>query len=135
MESTEDTKLQFFRYFFVGGFCSIINIGLLYGCTELLHLHYLISNSIGFIGGVFSNYLLSKIWIFHTKKSINKIIEFIIYAMIGMVGLGIDTCFMWLFTSVCKTYYMFSKILSTAIVFIWNFTGRKILYALLEKKC
>ena len=133
IEETKDTKLQFFRYFFVGGFAAVVNIGLLFILTNFLHIHYLISNSIGFIGGLITNYILSKKLIFKTEKSFNKIAEFVIYAIIGIVGLVLDTLFMHLFTETIGFYYMLSKIISTALVFIWNFTGRKLLYIIIEK--
>ena len=60
IEETKDTKLQFFRYFFVGGFAAVVNIGLLFILTNFLHIHYLISNAVGFIGGLVTNYILSK---------------------------------------------------------------------------
>ncbi len=133
IEETKDIKLQFFRYLFVGGFAAVVNIGLLFILTNFLHIHYLISNSIGFIGGLITNYILSKKLIFKTEKSFNKIAEFVIYAIIGIVGLVLDTLFMHLFTETIGFYYMLSKIISTALVFIWNFTGRKLLYIIIEK--
>lgn len=133
IKETKDTKLQFFRYFFVGGFAAVVNIGLLFILTNFLHIHYLISNAVGFIGGLVTNYILSKKLIFKTEKSFNKIAEFIIYAIIGVVGLGLDTLFMHIFTETIGLYYMLSKIISTALVFIWNFTGRKLLYVIIEK--
>ena len=133
IKETKDTRLQFFRYLFVGGFAAVVNIGLLFILTNFLHIHYLISNSIGFIGGLITNYILSKKLIFKTEKSFNKIAEFVIYAIIGIVGLVLDTLFMHLFTETIGFYYMLSKIISTALVFIWNFTGRKLLYIIIEK--
>ena len=133
IEETKDIKLQFFRYLFVGGFAAVVNIGLLFILTNFLHIHYLISNSIGFIGGLITNYILSKKLIFKTEKSFNKIAEFVIYAIIGIVGLVLDTLFMHLFTETIGFYYMLSKIISTALVFIWNFTQRKLLYIIIEK--
>lgn len=133
IKETKDTKLQFFRYIFVGGFAAVVNIGLLFILTNFLHIHYLVSNAIGFIGGLATNYILSKKLIFKVEKSFNKIAEFVIYAIIGVVGLGLDTLFMHLFTETIGLYYMLSKIISTALVFIWNFTGRKLLYIIIEK--
>lgn len=133
LEKTDDTKLQFFRYLFVGGFAAVVNIGSLYIFTEFAHLHYLIANVLGFILGLLTNYLLSKWLVFSTENDINKVTEFIIYAIIGVVGLGLDTGFVWLFTTI-GLYYMISKIVSTALVFIWNFFARKIIYVIINKK-
>ena len=134
IEKTDNSKIQFFRYIFVGGFAAVVNIGSLYIFKEALHMHYLIANILGFVLGLITNYLLSKYFVFAKEKSINKILEFIIYAIIGVVGLGFDTMFMWIFTDKVGMYFMISKLLSTGIVFIWNFGGKKLLYMLIDKK-
>ena len=128
IEKTDDTKIQFFRYLFVGGFAAVINIGSLYIFKEFLHLHYLIANILGFILGLLTNYMLSKWLVFAKEKNMNSIIEFIVYAIIGVIGLGLDTLFMWIFTDIFNMFYMLSKIISTGLVFIWNFFGRKGIY-------
>lgn len=121
LEKTEDTKLQFFRYLFVGGFAAVVNIGSLFIFKELLNIHYLIANIIGFILGLITNYILSKWLVFSKENDLNPVLEFITYAIIGVFGLGFDTLFIWLFTSIAGLYYMLSKIISTGLVFIWNF--------------
>ena len=133
LEKTDDTKLQFFRYLFVGGFAAVVNIGSLYVFTEFAHLYYLVANILGFLLGLLTNYLLSKWLVFSKENDLNKITEFIIYAIIGVVGLGLDTGFVWLFTTI-GIYYMIGKIISTGLVFIWNFFARKIIYVIIDKK-
>lgn len=132
IEKTDDTKLQFFRYLFVGGFAAVINIGSLYVLKEFVHIYYLIANVLGFMLGLITNYILSKWLIFSKENNLNKLTEFIIYAIIGIVGLGLDTVFVWLFTEL-GLYYMISKIVSTGLVFIWNFFARKIIYVIINK--
>ena len=133
LEKTKDTKLQFFRYLFVGGFAAVVNIGSLFIFKELLNIHYLIANIIGFILGLITNYILSKWLVFSKENDLNPVLEFITYAIIGVFGLGFDTLFMWLFTSIAGLYYMLSKIISTGLVFIWNFFARKAIYVLIDK--
>lgn len=133
IEKTNDVKIQFFRYLFVGGFAAVVNIGTLYIFTEGLHLYYLVANILGFLLGLLTNYILSKWLVFAKERTFNKILEFSVYAFIGGIGLGFDTLFVWLFT-VMGLYYMVSKIISTALVFIWNFLARKAIYVIIDKK-
>lgn len=133
IEKTDDTKIQFFRYLFVGGFAAVINIGSLYIFKEFLHIHYLVANILGFILGLITNYLLSKWLVFAKEKNMNSIIEFIIYTIIGVIGLGLDTLFIWICTDKLNIFYMLSKIISTGLVFIWNFFGRKGIYIIANK--
>jgi putative flippase GtrA len=133
LKKTSVTKLQFFRYLFVGGFAAGINIGSLYIFKECNGMYYLVANVIGFLLGLIVNYILSKLLIFTEESNVNKTFEFVTYAIIGILGLGFDTLFMWFGTSVIGIYYMLSKIISTGIVFIWNFFARKILYIMIDK--
>lgn len=133
IEKTDDVKIQFFRYLFVGGFAAVVNIGALYIFKEFAHMHYLLANVLGFVLGLITNYILSKWLVFAKENKMNGIIEFATYTIIGVVGLGLDTLFMWIFTDKVKLYYMLSKIISTALVFIWNFFARKALYIVANK--
>lgn len=133
IEKTDSLLIQFIRYFFVGGVAAVINIGLLFVFTEICNINYVISNIIAFIFGLVVNYCLSKKLVFTNDNSINKVFEFIIYAVIGVLGLGIDTLMLWIFTDKFKIYYMLSKIISTIITFVWNFVARKLLYKIFDK--
>ena len=131
-EKTDNTFIQFFRYLFVGGISAVVNIGMLYVFTDVCHLHYILSNVFSFTLGLIVNYLLSKKFVFQGDVSINKAKEFLIYAVIGIIGLGLDTLLIWLFTDVGSIYYMISKLISTLIVLIWNFGARKLLYKIIK---
>ena len=125
VESTNNTFLQLFRYTFVGGCAFLFDFGLLWFLTEKGHWHYLLSATLSFLVGLFVNYFLSKIWVFNTSILKNKGLEFLIFALIGIVGLGLNNLFLWVFTDLCSIYYMISKILTTGIVYFWNFFARK----------
>ncbi len=127
INSTNNTFLQLFRYAFVGGVAFIVDFGLLYALTEYAHFHYLLSASFAFIVGLVINYLLSKIWVFSSNTIKKRWIEFAVFSLIGIVGLGLTNLFLWVFTDYCAIHYMFSKVLTTIIVFFWNFFARKII--------
>ena len=132
VNSTNHTLLQLIRYTFVGGLAFLVDFGLLYILTEYGHLHYLLSATVSFTVGLFVNYLISKIWVF-TETTINKRgLEFLVFALIGVVGLGFNALFLWIFTDCLGIYYLVSKLMTTAIVYFWNFFARK--YILFNKK-
>jgi len=128
-QKTENTYIQFFRYFFVGGFAFVVDFALLYILTDKLKMFYLFSATIAFIVGIIVNFILSKLWIFQKKALVNKYLEFGIFGAVGIVGLGLNNLIMWFLTSKLGLYYLLSKLVATAIVYIWNFGARKyILY-------
>lgn len=125
--TTDRLLVQFVRYFFVGGFAFIVDFGLLYILTEYAGLHYLLSATLSFISGLLVNYVISCIWVFSNSKFKNRLVEFLFFAAIGVVGLLLNDALIWLFTDCIGTHYMFSKIVAAAIVYLWNFFARKYL--------
>ncbi|MDR1723760.1 MAG: GtrA family protein [Tannerella sp.] len=125
--ASSDTLVQIVRYTFVGGLAFLIDFGLLFVLTEYVQMYYLVSASISFIAGLITNYLLSKIWVFDQASIPNRGVEFIIFALIGLVGLGLNNLFLWLLTEFLSIHYIISKIITTVIVYFWNFFARKII--------
>ena len=76
------------------------------------------------------NYILSVCFVFsETEKVKSKAKEFIVYAVIGVIGLLLTEAIMYLCTDIIGMYFLLSKIVAAAIVLIWNFVARKkILY-------
>lgn len=127
LQPTNNSLIQLFRYCFVGGFAFIVDAGGLFVLTEYAGIYYLLSATISFILGLVVNYLLSTAWIFKKSKLSNRWTEFLIYSVIGVVGLGLNTLFLWLFTDCLHIYYMLSKIITATLVMLWNFFARKII--------
>lgn len=120
-------KYQFFRYAIVGGLAFIIDAGLLYGLTEFFHIYYLLSAAAAFAAGLTTNYLLSITWVFEHHAYQSRNLEFVIFSAIGILGLGMNELFIWFFTEKAGIYYLVSKVLSTGLVFLWNFYARKVI--------
>ena len=124
-DKTENTLIQLFRYGFVGGIAFLVDYGILYALTEFFGLHYLLSATIAFIFGLVTNYLLSVVWVFNSHKTESRWTEFTVFALIGIIGLGLNALIMYLCTDVLAIHYLISKLISTVIVFFWNFFARK----------
>lgn len=132
VESTNNTIVQLFRYGFVGGIAFVADYGTLYVLTEYVHLYHLISAGVAFIIGLLVNYVLSIRWVFEEHTSSSKMTEFTIFAVIGVIGLGFNELIIYTGTDICGLHYMLSKLISTIIVFFWNFFARK--YMLFKKR-
>lgn len=133
-QNTNNLLIQLFRYTFVGGAAFIADYLTLYVLTEFCGVHYLLSATIAFIVGLIINYTISTKWVFNPDPQVKKsrkikTIEFIGYALIGVIGLGLNALIIWVFTEKIGIHYMLSKLISTATVFLWNFIGRRILMA------
>ncbi len=121
---TTNGFIQFFRYIFVGGIAFVADAGALWLCEKFMH--YLIAAAIAFVFGLVVNYVLSVCFVFSdSERTTSRTAEFIIYAIIGVIGLGLTELIMWLFTDVIGLYFLLSKIVAAAIVLVWNFVARK----------
>ena len=130
---TENTLIQFFRYLFVGGLATVVDWGVSYILFRFaFHEQYAIAaNSISFVAGLIVNYVISTFWIFKNSKVESRLVEFLGFAAIGLVGLfmtmGITKLFeIWL-ADKTNLYQILAKIVSTGAAFFWNFFARKIL--------
>ena len=130
-DKTNSTLIQLFRYTFVGGLAFLIDFGTLFILTEYFKVHYLISAGIGFIFGLITNYYLSVKWVFNSRNVKNKGLEFLLFSVIGLVGLGFNELFLWILTDILLIYYLLSKVITIILVYLWNFFARK--YILFSK--
>ena len=105
----------------------LVDYGSLWALTEWVGLHYMLSAAIAFILGLACNYVLSTLWVFGESRIRNPLAEFLAFAVIGVVGLGLNELIMYLCQGVLGIHYMLGKIISTVIVFFWNFLARRFL--------
>lgn len=124
---TGNTYIQLFRYLLSGGTAFIIDIGVMVLLKEVLGVNYLPASVIGFIVGLIFTYILSIRWIFNERRLANRWNELAIFALIGVVGIGLTWIFMKIFTEALLIYYVISKVLTTIIVSLWNFTAKKLI--------
>ena len=125
LKKKNSTIVQLVRYAVVGGCAYVIDFGALYVLTDYLHIHYLVSAAAAFSLGLLTNYILSICWVFSKRSLSNKQTEFLLFALIGLIGLGFNEAIMWLFTGLASFHYLVSKLFSTVFVFFWNFFARK----------
>lgn len=128
---TDSGALQFLRYLFVGGSAFIADSGALW-LLERVGLHYLFAGVPAFIIGLTVNYIMSK-WLVFKNDSISPAVEFLIYGVIGVIGLGLTELIMHLLTEYAHLYFMISKVIAAAAVTLWNYFGKKAIYAIKSK--
>ncbi len=122
---------SFAKYMVAGGAGFIVDYSILTLCYVLLSYHYLISAALGFVAGLVFVYISSNKWVFaHRRLKDNVAMEFLVFALIGLIGLLLTVLFMWVFVDVIGVYPLVAKLITTALVLMWNFGARKmILYS------
>ncbi len=147
VDPTENGFVQFFRFVFVGGIATVVDILIATLSYEWLGLKalslslfgfdggLLLANALGFVIGLTTNYLLSIIWIFR-YQNINRVKEFLSFALIGIMGLAIKLVTVGLLerfvfnmnVSLLGMIPMVTVVaaIGTLVAFVWNFLARKV---------
>ena len=119
--------VQLIKYGVVGAIAFAVDFGTLWLLTSVAGLHHLISAAIAFILGLTCNYLISTARVFGESKLKSTAAEFSAFALIGVVGLGLNELIIFLITDIAGEHYLASKVVATVIVFFWNFFARRFL--------
>ncbi len=126
-----DLGFEFFKYILVGGSAFVIDFVTMWICNEFIfrgsYLH--LSVFIGYTVGLVYNFLLSCKYVY--KDGFKKIegkeaVSFIIFTIIGLIGLALTEGFMHLFAIIIGINYLISKIITGGLVMFWNYLARKI---------
>ena len=124
---TGNSVVQLFRYALVGGSTFLVDYVLLFVLTRA-GVATVPAAGTAFAVGITCNFLLTKFFAF---KSVDPLVggagEVAIFVFISAVGLGLTMALMHLFTDVAGLHVMVSKLVSSIIVFLWNFLGRKLI--------
>lgn len=119
--------MQIIKFVFVGGTAFLIDYYLLLFLTNTMNIHYVVSNVISFCVSVLYNYILSAFWVFEMDKSKSKTQTFVVFIVLSVIGLLINTVVVFLLYDATKIFALsISKIIATAIVMVYNFVSRKI---------
>jgi putative flippase GtrA len=126
---TTDVKVQVLRSLVVSIIALFVDFGMLIVFKEVFGIHYLVAAALSFMLGVAVNYALSVTWVFADRKLSSRRMEFTIFFVICAIGLVLNLLIIAGLVQWFQFDYRVAKIVSTIIVFFWNFIARKkILY-------
>ncbi len=127
-ENGATTATQFAKYFVVAMVGLVADFGTLVLLHDALHVYYLWAAAGGFVAGLIVNYALSSKYVFKDSKLSSRMVEFLLFGAVGLVGLGLLSASMWVLVSLLGMQYLIAKCLATVVVYMWNFVGRKAMY-------
>lgn len=98
-----------------------------FALTEYGGLNPLVSAPIAFTVSLVVNYILCVYVVFHAEQQSKK--QMALFALTSIIGLGINQVVMWFFIDIIGIWYMFAKVVASAVVMVWNyFTKRYVLH-------
>ena len=130
LEPTDNGVIKFLRYCFVGGIAFLVDYlvaALVFWLLGRNPISTVAGTTTGFLVGLIVNFILSKRFVFtEDAKRHSRNGEFLVYAVIGLVGLLISNLLMLIATSWLWSFNQFiAKIAVSAIVLVYNYLARK----------
>lgn len=117
---------EFHRYIYAGGLAFLVDFLVLYVCTSLLGINYLVSNVLGFSIGIMITYVLAIRWIFRYRKFKRAPVELALFTLFGLISLGSNELTIWLLVETVGLYYLTAKVVAAVVTFLFNFTMKKL---------
>lgn len=111
------------KFCLVGASGTVVNLGVLYLLTDMIGLHYLVSNVAAFICSVTNNFAWNSLWTFNDKKM--HTIGYFKYTGTSLLGLGVNETVLWLLTAFAGLWYMLSATVAIVAALLVNYTLSK----------
>ena len=115
---------ELFLYLLVGGIATVAEWSFFYLADDICGWHYLPATIAAYILSTFANWIAGRLILFkETGKNI--LLEILSIYAASVLGLLLNLLIMWLAVDIFHVREMFAKIISTGLVFMWNFLVRK----------
>lgn len=124
---------QFLSYFSVGGVSALVEWTLFALLLYLLDMSYPVATTLAFIVSTTTNWYLGRTFTFKDPEAYKgkSVKEYLLVFLVSAIGLGFNILLMYFFVDVLgmntKIMQTSAKVISTGIVFMWNFLSRKFL--------
>ncbi len=119
--------VQFCRYVLIGGCSFLVDFATLVVLYRYCGLHYLAAATVGSLFGLATIYTCSVLWVFNERTVKNPVLEFAVFAVLGVVGMGVTLVVMFLGVDLIGLDVAPAKIVAAGVAFVWNFGSRKLL--------
>lgn len=120
-------SLELFGYAIASAVALAVDIGILKALVSLAGWHYLAAATVSFIAGALVAYTLSVKLAFDSRRVTNKSIEFLYFAALGVVGLGVNAAAISICISLVGLALLQAKLIAALCTFATNFSLRRAL--------
>lgn len=120
--------MQIISFSIIGALTTGLDFFLLIVLTEIISIPYYISNILSFSISLILNYFLSMRFVFKIKNSQSVIKNAFSFFLLSTTGLVINQLILMISTQCIGIFYIYSKVISTAIVMVWNFVTKKLYF-------
>ncbi len=116
-----DWLIRLLIFGMVGTTGMVVDFGITWLLREKVKINEYFANAIGFLLAVANNFFLNKYFTFDENTAVT-VKQFLLYALVSLIGLGLNTLFLYMINKMLSSRFYWAKFLATGMVFIWNFT-------------
>lgn len=108
------------RFSVTGALGAVVDFGFTYLFKEILKVNKFVSNGIGFTLAAIACFFLNKYWTYESQSPLAWR-EFVIFFIVSLIGLGINSLVLFLLTEKTKMNFYLSKCFAILVAGMWNF--------------
>jgi putative flippase GtrA len=112
--------VKFFTYAVAGGICALLYLAVIWLCTSVIGLHYLVSVLIGFFSLTPVGFWLQKLLTFHTPRAAAKT-EWPRYFLVTAFSLAANLALMYVLVSLLGVGYLLAAMITALLLLAVNF--------------
>ena len=112
--------IKFIKFGIVGFSGVFVDFGITALFKEKFKLNKYLSNSSGFITATTTNYILNRLWTFHSTDP-KIVLQYSKFFIVAIIGLGLNNFIVFILNERLKQNFYVSKAFATLIVMFWNF--------------
>lgn len=126
IKKTNNTYVQFFRYFISGGTAFMVYIVILFILTEYFNIFHLTSLVMAYAIAIIINFVISKFFVFQSKKE-KYSSQFYKFFIVALVGLALQFLIVYVGTEYLYIKYLFVNIIASAFIYLFSFSLNKLI--------
>lgn len=112
---------QVIKYVISGGVAAVVLFGTLIFFHEWLGFWYIYASTIAFICSLLTSFTMQKFWTFRDVEKSNVQKQFLVFFMVSLVGLILNTTAMYILVEVFEVWYLIAQFITTAGIAFFSF--------------
>ena len=109
------------RFIVSGGAGAVVNLTVLFVLVHYLGMYPVLASGGSFIAAFFVSFTLQKLWTYRNFDRENAGGQMIIYFVIQLINLGINTALMYFFVEFTTLHYLVAQIVTSGVIAVESF--------------
>ncbi len=119
------STMRILRFVISGGTATVVNLGVLFSLTHLFSIWYVFSSAIAFLVAFFVSFTMQKFWTFEDSSREHLQSQAVIYLIIILVGLAVNTSLIYFFVEYGNLHYLAAQLVSGIFIAVMNYFSYK----------